>query len=442
MKTSVELREERASLVAQARAIQKKAADESRDLNDEESAEFDRMMDDVDKMKSKIDRCEKLESAEQEMEATTGRRSQPLEVAVRERNTRDLATQTADGEKRKALAFRNWLKSGDYSPELQEERHRASFLRGELRDTVISTDAKGGYLITPVKLADDIVRMMNDMVFIRRLATAAGAVTTVTDAKKLGIRKKLTHMADADWTTEVAAVTEDTAMTWGRRDLEPYLCSKLAKISIRTLLLSTEAETEVRNELAYMFGVTEEKAFLTGDGNSKPLGVFTASANGISTGRDVAAAAATTFTADNLIDMKYTLKAPYRRDPTAAWIVSREFVKRVRKLKVASTTGGNDLEYIWSPGLVGGEPDRILDIPYEESEFAPNTFTTGLYVAVLGCFRFYRIAQVGQSMGIPDVMLQRLVELYAATNEVGFIGRRWVDGAPVLEEAFARLKMA
>jgi HK97 family phage major capsid protein len=39
-------------------------------------------------------------------------------------------------------------------------------------------------------------------------------------------------------------------------------------------------------------------------------------------------------------------------------------------------------------------------------------------------------------------MIQRLVELYAATNEVGFIGRRWVDGAPVLDEAFARLKMA
>ena len=39
-------------------------------------------------------------------------------------------------------------------------------------------------------------------------------------------------------------------------------------------------------------------------------------------------------------------------------------------------------------------------------------------------------------------MIQRLVELYAATNEVGFIGRRWVDGAPVQDEAFARLRMA
>jgi hypothetical protein len=122
--------------------------------------------------------------------------------------------------------------------------------------------------------------------------------------------------------------------------------------------------------------------------------------------------------------MKFNLKQGYQQDKSTAWVVSREFVKRARKLKVATTTGGNDLEYIWQPGLTDGAPDRILDIPYNMSEYAPNTFTTGLYVAVLGSFRFYRIAQVA------DMMLQRLVELYAATNEVGFIGRRWVDGAP------------
>jgi HK97 family phage major capsid protein len=38
--------------------------------------------------------------------------------------------------------------------------------------------------------------------------------------------------------------------------------------------------------------------------------------------------------------------------------------------------------------------------------------------------------------------VQRLVELYAETNETGFIGRAEVDGAPVLAEAFARVKLA
>ena len=40
------------------------------------------------------------------------------------------------------------------------------------------------------------------------------------------------------------------------------------------------------------------------------------------------------------------------------------------------------------------------------------------------------------------MQVQRLNELYAETNQVGFIGRLETDGAPVLEEAFVRLKLA
>jgi HK97 family phage major capsid protein len=267
---------------------------------------------------------------------------------------------------------------------------------------------------------------------MRRLAT----ITQVTDAKKLGIRKMTTGMADANWTTEVAAVTEDTAMAFDRRDLEPYLLSKLAKISLRTLMLAADAESIVRDELAYKFGITEEKAFLTGDGSSKPLGVFTASASGISTGRDVSTGnTSTAITADGLIEAKFSIKQDYLNSPSAGWIFHRTAVKNIRKLKVASS-GGNDLEYLWQPGLTEGAPDRILDIPYYMSEYAPATFTTGLYVGLLGNFAYYRIAEVAA------LVIQRLVELYAATNEVGLIGRRWVDGAPILEEAFARVKLA
>jgi HK97 family phage major capsid protein len=426
LKTSVELREERATLINEARKTLTDAeARESGPAAADQEA-FDRSMDAAEKLKGRIDRLERLEGAEEGLDAPALRQSQPLDASTRD--SRDEGQQ----DKQKLGAFRHWLKTGEVRNELRGEARAAA----EYRDTIISTDAKGGYLITPTKISDDIVRLIQDQVYIRRLCEAAGAVTTVTDAKSLGIRKRSADMADANWTTEVAAVTEDTTMAFDRRDLTPALVSKLAKISIRTLLLSVDAEKEIKDELAYKFGVTEEKAFITGDGSSKPLGIYTASASGISTGRDVVASSATAFTADDLINMKFNLKQGYQNNPATAWVVSREFVKRARKLKVATTTGGNDLEYIWQPGITDGQPDRILDIPYNMSEYAPATFTTGLYVAVLGCFRFYRIAQVG------EMMLQRLVELYAATNEVGFIGRRWVDGAPVLEEAFTRLKLA
>ncbi len=428
MKTSVELREQRAALVADARKIIDVAKEEeNRELTPEEEQTYEAKMAEVDKMKAKIDRMERLELVEDELEAPVTRAGKPIETEERMR-----PEQKAQAEEKKLGAFRHWLRTGDVRPELRTEHSRVS----EYRDTIITTDAKGGYLIAPVQISQDIVSLIMDQVFVRQLCNAAGSITTVTEAKKLGIRKKTAHMADADWTTEVQAVTEDTTMAFDRRDLEPQLSSKLAKVSIRTLMLSVDAETEVKAELAYKFGITEEKAFLTGDGNAKPLGLFTASASGIPTTRDVTAATTTSFTADNLIDMKYSLKAAYQNDKATAWIMHRSAVKIARKLKVATTTGGNDLEYIWQPGLTEGAPDRILAIPYYMSEYAPATFTTGLYVCVLGCFRFYRIAQLA------DVMLQRLVELYAATNEVGFIGRMWVDGSPVLDEAWSRLKLA
>ena len=69
------------------------------------------------------------------------------------------------------------------------------------------------------------------------------------------------------------------------------------------------------------------------------------------------------------------------------------------------------------------------------SEFVPNTFTDGNYVGVLGDFSFYWIAEA------LDMTVQTLEELYARTNQIGYIGRREIDGQPVLEEAFVRIKV-
>jgi len=75
-------------------------------------------------------------------------------------------------------------------------------------------------------------------------------------------------------------------------------------------------------------------------------------------------------------------------------------------------------------------------MPISMSEYAPSTLTTGLYVGILGDFSNYWIADA------LDMQVQRLVELYAEANQVGFIGRLETDGMPVLEEAFSRVKLA
>src|SRR5262249_34821442 len=133
------------------------------------------------------------------------------------------------------------------------------------------------------------------------------------------------------------------------------------------------------------FAITQEKAFLLGTGVQQPLGLFVASADGVPTSRDVSTGNTTTdIGADGLIEAKYSLKGNYW--PRARWIWSREAVKRIRKMK-----DGNG-QYLWQAGLAGGQPDTILDVPYSVSEYAPNTFTTGLYVGIIGDLNQYWIA--------------------------------------------------
>jgi HK97 family phage major capsid protein len=132
------------------------------------------------------------------------------------------------------------------------------------------------------------------------------------------------------------------------------------------------------------------------------------------------------FTADGLIAAKYNQKVQYW--PRLTWCFHRNGLQLIRQLKDANG------QYLWVPGGFGGEADKMLDIDVAMSEYAPNTYTTGQYAGILGDFSFYWIVD-SETMTI-----QRLNELYAASNQTGFIARLELDGMPVLAEAFSRLK--
>jgi len=161
---------------------------------------------------------------------------------------------------------------------------------------------------------------------------------------------------------------------------------------------------------------------------NQPLGLFTASANGVTTARDVSTGNTTTsMTFDGLIEAKFSLKGAYWN--RADWLFHRDAVKQIAKLK------NGEGDYIWRESVRVGEPDMLLGRPVMMSEFAPNTFTANLYVGMLGDFSQYWIADA------LDFQVQVLKELYAETNQTGYIGRLESDGMPVLAEAFARVKL-
>ena len=397
-----ELREGRARIAAEMRAILDGAEAEKRAPTAEETLKHEALFDKTEEMRKligmeerqiELDRESAVKSdAEQRKEAAADK---PAELRMQ--------------------GFRSWLKGGNTGEGF-----------AEFRALSVGTDVEGGFLVTPEQFVAQLIQAVDNQVFIRRRATKI----PVPSAQSLGVPTLDADPADADWTTELATGSEDSTMAFGKRVLTPHAFAKRIKVSndlLRKSLLP--AESIVMQRMAYKFGITEEKGFMTGSGSAQPLGVFTASADGIPTSRDVSTGNSTSaITFDGLINAKYSVKAQYWA--RANWTFHRDTVKMITKLK------DGDGQYLWRPSVREGEPDTVLGHPMDISEYAPNTFTTGLYVGLFGDMSFYWIADA------MNMQMQRLNELYAETNQVGFIGRQEVDGMPVLGEAFARVTLA
>ena len=166
----------------------------------------------------------------------------------------------------------------------------------------------------------------------------------------------------------------------------------------------------------------EEDAFLNGDGKGKPMGIFDTKQGG-QYGTTTSAAA---ISADDIINLVYNLKRPYRKN--AAFITNDKTLAALRKLK------DNNGVYLWQPALTAGEPDRLFGYAIHTSQFAPEA-TAGKAAMAFGDFSYYNIGDRGsRSLG-------ELRELFAGNGMVGFLAKERVDGKLVLPEAVQCLQM-
>lgn len=429
-----ELRETRGKLDADSRKILDLAESEKREPTTEELAEWDRMDGEINSVSEEIDRRERQDKRSSFLAESRGRITDP--VAPSPSGLVDpepvAKTMTIDmGNGNKAV-----FKPGTSDFARCQEAYADAFenyCAHQGAPTVqaglqTSPDIKGGYL-APMNFMAELIQALDDAVVMRQLARVLPPIST---GVSLGAPSLDADPADADWTAEVPAsdISEDDTMRFGARELTPHLLTKLIKVSEKLLRASAlSVEAIVRERMAYKFAITEEKAFLTGDGAQQPLGVFVASDSGIASGRDTTADAVDSFTADNLMDTLYSLKPQYQNRGT--WLFHRQTLKRIRQLK------DGEGQYLWQPGIAGGEPSTILARPYVQSENAPSTYTTGLYVAIIGDFKTGYWIVDALSMTI-----QRINELFTLKNQIGFKGAKETDGMPVLSEAFARLVLA
>ena len=140
----------------------------------------------------------------------------------------------------------------------------------------------------------------------------------------------------------------------------------------------------------------------------------------------VTAASSVAITADELIDLQHSLKSGYRRK--GLWIMNDATLKLLRKLKDGQ---GN---FIWQLGLLAGQPDTLLNQKVLVSNYMPLP-TAGNKAILYGDFSYYWLAdREGRS-------IQRLNELFAQKDQVGFKVTQRVDGRLILREAVKCLQM-
>jgi HK97 family phage major capsid protein len=391
------LRQKRAELVTQARSHLD--ASEQRGANgiisNEDMTTYNRYLSDVQALGAQIDALESQVALERSIAGSL----------------QDLETQSNKGDK-DVIAVRKLFETGKTPAEF----------RNLQQDDLV----QGGFTVLPEVFSNILIKFVDDEVFIRQYATIEKQIK----AASLGILSLDSDMDDAEWTSELDTGSDDDGLAMGKRSLTPHNLVKRIKISEDLIANSTKPIMNlVAERLAYKFAVTQEKGFLTGSGAAnRPLGVMTASNDGIPTSRDISTGNdATSIKFDGLFNAKFHLKGQHQRN--SVWMFHRDAVKQICKLK-----DGN-ANYIWQPSVQMNQPDMLLGRPVLMSEFMPNTFTASQYVGIIGDFSHYYIAEQA------TVPVKILKELYAESNRIGVIGRMKVDGMPGLSEAFARVKL-
>lgn len=379
MKRSIELRQKRAGIYEQVKAILNKAGDEKRALDATEQESITKMEAEMESIRKTYEAEERSENIERELAADPEQR----------RDGGDPATGRASEEYRSALW--NYVAHGERRADLN-----------------VGTATEGGYLAPTAFEAQIIVGLTQDNV-MRQLGTVR------TYSSDVDIPVKTTRATFAYIAEKGSYPT--AAQAYGKLALRAYKMGGIVQLSEELMNDSVvNIEGEVRDEIGYGMPRLEESKFVAGSGVGEPTGFLATAQTGVTT------AGATAITFDEVIDLFHSLLPPYRA--RATWLMNDAVAKYIRKLK-NDVTG----DYTWQPSVQVDKPDTILGRPVRYSQDMASSVAALAKTVAFGDFSYYRIAdRTGLS-------IQRLNELYAGTGQVGFRVTRRNDGLLTLAES-------
>ena len=387
-----ELRTKRAKAWEDAKNFLDSHRNENGILSDEDTKTYEEMEAKIVNLGKEIERQEKMDAMEREMAmpVNTPITTKPENTKMDEKKGR-----ASDTYKK---AFWNAIRS---------KYGMASNVLSE------GVDSEGGYLV-PDEFERTLIQSLSGENMFR---TRAHVITTSNGTHKIPV---VASKGEASWIDENGAYPEDDD-TFSQVNIDAHKIGTIIKVSEELLNDSAfDLENYFSGEFARRIGTKEEEAFINGNGSSKPTGILASAEVGVTTASDKA------ITADELIDLFYSLKAPYRKN--AVWILNDTTIKAIRKLK------DNNGQYLWQPAIKDGDFDTLLGRPLMTSSAMPE-IAAGAKAIAFGDLSFYWI---GDRQG---VTFKRLNERYADMGQVGFLTSKRVDGKLTLPEAIKVLQI-
>lgn len=386
--TIQELREARNKAWEGAKAFVESKRDKDGLLSEEDAKTYAEMEKKVKDYSLEIERMEQMDALENEMR-------KPVNTPI---VTKPVADKLKDG------------KTGRASDEYKEAMLSAMRCNFRNVSNILQegVDAEGGYLV-PEEYDNRLFEKLEEENIMRKLAT----VITTAGQHKINIAAA---KPAASW------IEEGQELSFGEAKFEQiYLDAFKLHVAIKVTeeLLYDNAfnlEDQILSSFTKAIANAEEDAFLNGDGEKKPTGIFAETGGGQVMGTLTAA-----IKSDDLIDLVFALKRPYRKN--ASFIMNDATLASLRKLK------DNNGAYIWQPSYKDGEPDRVLGYKVYTSAFAP------MNAIAFGDYKYYNIGDRGPRS------FAELRELFAGNGMIGYLAKERVDGKLILPEAVKILKL-
>ena len=382
-----EIIDKRAKVWEEAKAFVDSHQDENGIMSAEDVTTYERMEKEIDDLTKAINRQQMMEKREAEL-------SKPINTPITGKPMMEKAeekTGRASDEYKNAMLLAMRTNFRQVSNVLQE-----------------GVDSDGGYLV-PEEYDKRLIDVLTEENIFRSLATK------ITTSGQHKINIAATKPAAA-WIEEGGTLSFGDA-TFDQIYLDAFKLHVAIKITEELLYDNAfNLENYIITQFGKALANAEEDAFLNGDGNGKPTGLFNATGGGNVFGTLTAA-----IKSDDLLDLVYGLKRPYRKN--ASFIMNDATVAQIRKLK--DNTGN----YLWTPSYKEGEADRVLGYKIHTSAYAPTNAIS------FGDYKYYNIGDRGSRS------FAELRELFAGNGMIGYVAKERVDGKLILPEAVQILKL-